>query len=186
MKQPLDLIRDYGVLVYALVFGYCALKSGALPLFTGLAAQAGALEVLLVLAASFAGGYLGDGARFTVARRYGAPKFENWPHLRRALGVARLSTVCYGALNIFLYRYPKGMSTIGALPVGLGSMRWPVFKVLDAGSAMLWAGLLVGAGYAFGAQIEDVVASSWAAASDGLLILMVIATGFAWHRMLAN
>lgn len=183
LEQLLDLIRDYGGMVYALVFGYCALKSGALPLFAGFAAQAGALEALPVLAASFAGGYLGDEARFAIARRYGAPKFENSPRLRRALETACLLTDRYGALYIFLYRYPKGMRTIGALPVGLGTMRWPVFTVLNAASAVLWAGLLVGAGYLFGAQIEEAVASGWGVASVGLLVLMVIAIGFAWQRM---
>lgn len=57
------------------------------------------------------------------------------------------------------YRYPKGMRTIGALPVGLGSMCWPVFTVLNAASVVLWAGLLVCAGYVLGTQIEEAVAS---------------------------
>jgi membrane protein DedA with SNARE-associated domain len=40
-----------------------------LPLFAGIAAQAGTLDVVAVAAASFAGGTLGDEARYWTARR---------------------------------------------------------------------------------------------------------------------
>ena len=70
MDTILSLINDYGVLVYALLFGYCALKSGAL-LKSRVAAQAGALDLSLVAVATFLGGYIGDEVRFAVSRRYG-------------------------------------------------------------------------------------------------------------------
>lgn len=63
MEAIISLISQYGTLVYLLLFGYCALKSGSLPLFGGYAAQAGALDVALVAVATFAGGYLGDELR---------------------------------------------------------------------------------------------------------------------------
>ncbi|SEO03991.1 hypothetical protein SAMN05216227_104131 [Pseudorhodobacter antarcticus] len=69
LEATLALINEYGTLIYLLLFGYCALKSGSLPLFGGYAAQAGALDVGLVAVVVFAGGYLGDEARFAVARR---------------------------------------------------------------------------------------------------------------------
>jgi hypothetical protein len=43
METILQIISDYGVLSYAILFLYCALKSGALPLFAGIAAHLGAL-----------------------------------------------------------------------------------------------------------------------------------------------
>ena len=49
MEGLLELIQEYGLWVYLLLFAYCALKSGALPLFAGYAAQAGALELLPVV-----------------------------------------------------------------------------------------------------------------------------------------
>jgi membrane-associated protein len=42
METVLALVRDYGTAVYVLLFAYCALKSGSLPLFAGYAAQTGA------------------------------------------------------------------------------------------------------------------------------------------------
>jgi len=47
METVLTLIGDYGTAVYIILFLYCALKSGALPLFGGYAAQQGVLDPVL-------------------------------------------------------------------------------------------------------------------------------------------
>lgn len=60
MEGVLALIEQYGLLVYLLLFGYCALKSGWLPLFAGYAAHTGALYVGFVALVTFMGGYLVD------------------------------------------------------------------------------------------------------------------------------
>lgn len=59
MDTVLTLIGDYGTAVYVILFLYCALKSGALPLFGGYAAQQGVLDPVLVSVAALAGGYGG-------------------------------------------------------------------------------------------------------------------------------
>ncbi|MDJ0951364.1 MAG: VTT domain-containing protein [Alphaproteobacteria bacterium] len=183
METVLDLVREYGVLSYALLFAYCASKSGALPLFAGYAAQAGALEVGVVAAAVFAGGYLGDEIRFHLVRRYGIGAIEARPRFARALATARGLLERYGVAYMFLYRYPKGMRTIGALPVGLTDIPWLRFTALNACSAGLWTVLLVGAGYLFGATIEQAVASGWGAWSVALLAMFLLGFFFAWRRV---
>lgn len=183
MESLLEIIQEYGVWVYALLFAYCALKSGALPLFAGYAAHAGALELMPVAAAAFAGGYLGDEARFTVARRYGDAWANKWPRVQRAIATAKALVARYGWAYIFLYRYPKGMRTVGALPIGLGAMPWGTFTILNAASAAVWTFALVAVGYAFGAQVENAVETGWGAASLFLLVLMVIGIFYAWRRI---
>lgn len=183
MEAILALIHDYGTLVYLLLFGYCALKSGALPLFGGYAAQAGALDLYLVATATFAGGYLGDELRFGIARRYGNGFIASRPRLDALMEKAKAMLDRYGSAYIFLYRYPKGMRTIGALPVGLTQMPWQKFTVLNGASALLWTGLLVGAGYFFGSIIEDAVREGWGATSIVLLLVFVVATALAWQRI---
>lgn len=175
MTQILDIVREYGALAYALLFVYAAVKSGSLPLFAGIAAQAGALDPLAAGSAALAGGYLGDEARFWASRRYGdriATKF-GWlaPHIARA--VAMLER--YGYWYVFLYRYPKGMRTVGALPVGLTSIPWIRFTALNAGSAFLWAVLLVGSGYLLGGAIADAAEANFGAFSVALLAVGLIA-----------
>ena len=178
-----SLFSEYGTLVCGVLFAYCALKSGALPLFAGYAAQTGMLDLSSVVAVTFAGGYLGDEVRFAIARRYGVRFLSRWPWARRAMERAQRLMARYGALYIFLYRYPKGMRTIGALPVGLGDIAWPRFTILNAGSAVLWTGLMIGAGYLFGASIERAVADNWGAASIAILAGFIVLTVVAWRRI---
>lgn len=183
MNALLDLVRDYGLWIYLLLFAYCALKSGALPLFAGYAAQADVLELAPVAAATFAGGYLGDEIRFSIARRYGDVWSDRWPRFRKAVASATTLVARYGWAYVFLYRYPKGMRTIGALPMGLGSMPWGTFTFLNAASAILWTSILVGIGFAFGAQVEQAVSAGWGFASTLLLGLMLVAIVIAWWRI---
>ena len=174
------LVRDHGLWIYVLLFAYCSLKSGSLPLFAGYAAQADLLQLLPVVAVTFGGGYLGDEVRFAVARRYGDTWSERWPRIGRAISTASALVARYGWLYVFLYRYPKGMRTIGALPLGLGTISWSKFTLLNASSAALWTSLLVGIGFAFGAQVEKAVSAGWGFASIILLMMMVIGIFYAW------
>ncbi|NIA71150.1 DedA family protein [Pelagibius litoralis] len=183
MESLLDLVREYGLAVYLILLAYCALKSGALPLLAGYAAYTGALDPVLVAAVTFAGGYLGDEARFALARRYGDGLFAGRPRLRRALDTARVLSDHYGTAYMFVYRYPKGMRTIGALPVGLGTLAWSRFTILNAASAALWTALLVGTGYVFGASIAQAVEQGWGLASVVLLVLFVLAVLIAWRQL---
>ena len=81
METVWTLIDHYGTAVYIILFLYCALKSGALPLFGGYAAQQGVLDPILVSVAALAGGYLGDELRFGVARYYGTGWLSGKPRL---------------------------------------------------------------------------------------------------------
>lgn len=182
MDVLLILVRDYGIWTYILLFLYCALKSGALPLFAGFAAQADVLDLYLVAVATFAGGYLGDEIRFAVARRYGESWTKNWHWLRKTVKTAKTLIARYGWAYVFLYRYPKGMRTIGALPMGFGKIAWHNFTVLNAASAILWTLILVGFGYLFGAQIENTVNDNWGIVSILLLFLMASGIIYAWYK----
>ena len=176
MQVLLDWISVNTLAVYAILFAYCALKSGALPLLAGVIAQQGALDPVLVAVSAFLGGYLGDEARFAVARAYGDRLFASRPRVRRWIDQAAVVLDRYGPAYIFLYRYPKGLRTIGAFPVGLSGIAWRVFTVLNAASAFLWAGLLVGFGYLLGDQIAAAAESWWGTASVALLVVFLIAS----------
>jgi len=154
MESLLELLNQYGAIVYAILLGYCALKSGWLPLFAGYAAHTGTLDILIVSIVVFAGGYLGDELRFALARRYGTNWLERKNRFGHLFKRARDLANRYGAAYIFIYRYPKGLRTIGALPIGLTNMRWIRFTLLNASSALLWTIVLVGGGYLFGATFD--------------------------------
>lgn len=183
METFLALLEEYGLLVYALLFAYCSLKSGALPLFAGFAAYKGALDPSIVLILSFAGGYLGDELRFALARRYGEHIFARWTWTQEAIKRARILMARYGILYLFIYRYPKGMRTIGAIPVGLGEMPWRTFTILNAASAALWAGILVGTGYFFGNIVASAADRNWGVVSVALLFVFFVLTYVAWRQV---
>ncbi len=146
-------------------------------------AQQGALDPVWVAAFGFFGGYLGDEARFAIARAYGDKLFASRPRVRRWIDQAAAVLDRYGAAYIFLYRYPKGMRTSGAFPVGLSGKEWRAFTTLNAASAFLWAGLLVGFGYLLGDQIAAAAESWWGMASVALLLAFLFVSWVAFHRI---
>jgi membrane-associated protein len=180
METILNIIRDYGLLSYAILFLYCALKSGSLPLFAGIAAQLGALNIAMVASAVFFGGYLGDELRFYLGRKYGVKKLSSNPRYLQSLNTAKLMLDRFGKAYIFLYRYPKGMRTIGALPVALTDMSWAKFTALKFASAITWTFALVGTGYIFGSAIENVVGDNWGIFSLALLATFFLMSYLAW------
>lgn len=159
------------------------MKSGALPLFAGYAAQAGALDVSWVAASVFAGGYLGDEARFFAIRHYGAAAIESRPRFSNAFKKAKKLFDRYGVAYIFLYRYPKGLRTVGALPIGLTNISWCRFTALNAASAALWTSILVGSGYLFGESIRYVVNDNWGVFSVALLGTFLLLSFIAWRHL---
>lgn len=152
-------------------------------MFAGYAAQAGALDINIVVLSVFAGGYLGDEARFFAARKYGVSAITSRPRLARIWGSAEKLFDKYGSAYIFLYRYPKGLRTIGSLPVGLTDMPWTKFTLLNASSAFLWVSLLVGAGYVFGEVIKNAVSENWGVFSVSLLIVSLALIYLAWGHV---
>jgi|GEM_PF-268026 len=183
MDALFDLIMTYGVWIYALLFVYCAAKSGALPLFAGFAAQQGALDPFVASLCSFGGGYLGDELRFWWARRYGLSFLARWPKLAALSDKASDLLDRRGAWYIFLYRYPKGLRTIGALPVGLGSMSWARFTVFNAASTFVWVALLVGGGYLLGETIANALIINWGSVSVALLAALILLASLVYWRI---
>ena len=182
MEGVLALIEQYGLLVYLLLFGYCALKSGWLPLFAGYAPHTSALYVGFVALATFMGGYLGDELRFALARAYGAAWLEKPGRLGRLFKTASELAERHGTAYIFLYRYPKGLRTIGALPVGLTAISWRRFSVLNGCSALLWVIVLVGGGYIFGATFDALGVENLTALSLLFLCVFLVTLYRLWNK----
>ncbi|MEH6446342.1 MAG: hypothetical protein V7784_20800 [Oceanospirillaceae bacterium] len=95
------------------------MKSASLPLFAGMAAQYGYLNLSLVILVVFFGGYLGDELRFYLVRGYGDSFIASRPRLAKLAAKTKQMLDRYGLVYIFIYRYPKGMRAIGALSVAL-------------------------------------------------------------------
>lgn len=175
------LLTHYGTTVYVLLFGYCAVKSGWLPLFAGYAAFLGALDIRIVALVTFLGGFLGDEIRFSIARAYGVRWLEKTNLFGRLFNRARFLAQRYGTAYIFVYRYPKGLRTIGALPMGLTDMSRGWFTLLNASSATLWVAALVGSGYVYGRTFDSLGVENLAAISFLMLFIFLIALYKVWR-----
>ncbi|MCE2571095.1 DedA family protein [Motilimonas eburnea] len=182
MEQVWALLNQYGVWVYGLLFVYCALKSGSLPLFAGYAAHHGALSLAGVALVTFLGGYLGDELRFVLARRYGDSWLNKPNWFGRLFRHGRELAQRYGSYYIFIYRYPKGLRTVGSLPIGLTDMPWARFTWLNGASALLWVTLLVGGGYSFGATFDALGVTHFTAFTVLLLVLFLLGMLRLWWR----
>lgn len=171
-----ELVRDYGPWIYALLFAYTALKSGYLPVVAGYFASLGDLDVALVAMSAFLGAWLGDEARFWIAHRY-ADGIRAMPRLARSIQVAETAIDRYGAYYIFLYRYAKGLRTLGSIPFGLLGWRWRRFAPLNLSSAAVWVAVTVGLGYLAGGAAVAAIGDQ--AGSIGVLILVLMLAGSA-------
>jgi membrane protein DedA with SNARE-associated domain len=131
---------------------------------------------------------LGDELRFYLGRKYGVENLSSNPRYQKSLHTAKLLLDRFGKVYIFLYRYPKGMRTIGSLPVALTDMSWRVFTMLNFASALTWTFALVGSGFLFGSALENIVGDNWGLFSVGLLVVFILITYLAWRyvRTLAN
>ncbi|MGC9494225.1 DedA family protein [Vibrio genomosp. F10] len=182
METVTGLLEDYGVLVYALLFLYCALKSGWLPLFAGYAAYLGALELPWVALATFLGGYLGDEIRFWVAKTYGIAWVDRSTTFGRLFEKSAALAQKYGTAYIFIYRYPKGLRTIGALPLGLTDIKWRKFTLLNMSSATLWVVVMVGGGFFFGETFDTLGIENLTTVSVLLLLVFLLSLLRVWTR----
>lgn len=180
METANALAAEYGPWLYALLFGYAALKSGFLPVAAGYLAALGSLDWRWAMLAAFAGGYLGDEVRFWIARRYGG-WLRARPRLVAPMAVATMALNRYGVGYIFLYRYAKGLRTIGALPLGLSAWSWRRFSPLNFLSAALWAFLLVGGGYVAGEAVVTALGVHAGWFGIAVLIVVTIAAAIVWR-----
>jgi membrane protein DedA with SNARE-associated domain len=175
------LLSEYGYLSYIILFLYCAIKSGSMPLFAGMAAQYEYLNLSLVVLVVFFGGYLGDELRFYLVRKYGDSFITSRPRLAKLAAKAKRILDRYGLIYIFIYRYPKGMRTIGALPVALTNIKWRRFTLLNASSSLLWAAILIAVGYVFGPALESIISKQWGFFSVGLLLIFLAFSYWGWR-----
>lgn len=186
MEFLLNLIEQHGEAVYALLFVYCVVKSGSLPIFAAMAASFGALHIGAVFFCVLAGGYLGDELRFWLVRRYGIQALERRPKWHARQNKAAQLLEKHGTAYLFFYRYPKGLRTIGAIPVALTSLTWQRFSLLNFASALVWASTLCVLGYSLAHLFASQLEQYWALFSFSLLITFMLCSLIAWRQLSAG
>lgn len=177
----LALVPHYGLwLLAATTFLSCLalpFPASILMLTAGGFAAAGDLELWEALGAATAGAILGDQVGYALGRGLGAAalaKLGRDPARDRLMARAQALIARQGVLAVFLSRWL--ISPLGPyvnLIAGSIGQSWLRFSLAGVAGEAVWAGLYVGAGFAFGGNIQ--------AASDmlGSLLGMIGGAGAA-------
>ncbi|MDR3395892.1 MAG: DedA family protein [Parasulfuritortus sp.] len=175
------LIEAYG---YLFVFAGALLEGETVLLAAGFAAHQGLLDLRLVIGIAFVGGTLGDQLAFLLGRWRGNELIERFPALARHAPQVHRLLERFSVVLILMIRFLYGLRIAG--PVIMGTSRIPLvqFSILNMIAAAIWAVLVSGAGYVFGAATES--AFNHIEHVEIVALLVILSLGFAtwlWHYL---
>lgn len=144
-------------------YGYWAILLGTLfegetiLLAAGYAAQRGLLDWPIVVAVACVGGTLGDQAAFLLGRWKGVFLLTHFPSLARRVPRMHRLLERYHVLLIPSIRFIYGLRIAGPVIMGTTKVPFLRFAILNLLGAVLWAFVVTGAGYYFGAILETLI-----------------------------
>jgi membrane protein DedA with SNARE-associated domain len=181
--MDIQLIADYGVYFYLLVFVWTFFEGETIVLFAAFAAAQGLLNPWLLLVCSGLGSYLGDQCYFWLGRRYGLRLLKRFPSWRPGVASAMSWLERYDVWFILSFRFIYGVRNFSSFALGLSAVRWDRFLRLNFFAAMVWAAAFVGIGYFLGHAFSTAVnIANWL--GYALLGVFVAVVGSVWllHR----
>ena len=174
METLSALIESYG---YLAVFVGAFLEGESILALGGFAAQRGHLDISAVIAIGFVGGFLGDQFFFHLGRRHGVALLARFPFMARHLVTVDSLLSRYHAPLIFGIRFMYGLRIAGPIALGMGRVSARKFLIFNLLGAIVWAVVVAGAGYLFGASLEAVLQEIGRYEVLGLAILAIIVAG---------
>jgi len=164
----LDLTAAHGTSIYGLLFLIVFAETGlvvtpflpgdSLLFACGALAATGALDLPTIGALLVVAAVAGDAANYAVGRYLGSRVFQArdnagvWHRLlnRRHLAEAHAFFERHGGRAIVLARFVPIVRTFVPFVAGAGAMTYRAFAIFNVVGGLLWVGLCVGGGYAFG------------------------------------
>jgi membrane protein DedA with SNARE-associated domain len=150
------LIHQYGYWALAV---FCFLEGETVLVLAGFACRLGDLDFAAVIAIAAVCGWAGDQTYFWVGRVFGPQVITRWPSIgRHAARVQRLIER-YCDWVILLVRFAYGLRIAGPILIGsskVGAWRFAAFNGI---SAVIWAIVVAGAGWVFGAALQRLLGS---------------------------
>jgi membrane protein DedA with SNARE-associated domain len=155
--MDIQLIADYGVYFYLLIFVWTFFEGETIVLFAGFAAAQGLLDPPLLLVCAGLGSYLGDQCYFWLGRQYGVRLLNRFPSWRPGVENALSWLERYDVWFILSFRFIYGVRNFSSFALGLSAVRWDRFLRLNILAAMVWAASFVGIGYFLGHAFSTAV-----------------------------
>jgi membrane-associated protein len=189
-----EFVGQYGVWVYALLFTIIFAETGlvvtpflpgdSLLFAAGAIAARGKLSVggLFFLLAGAA--ILGNTVNYSIGHFIGPRVFradETHPLLNRThLDRAHAFFEKYGGMAVVLTRFVPIIRTFVPFVAGAGAMRYAAFALYNVIGGVLWVGICLGAGYAFGNV--PVVKNNFSLVAIGIVAVSLIPMLVEWLR----
>jgi membrane-associated protein len=185
-----DLVEMYGPWIYAILFAIVFAETGlvvtpflpgdSLLFAAGALAATGALDVTVASIVVLAAAIIGDAVNYAIGRSAGRQlvrRAESDPRWRRWINPAYVARAHefferHGGKAIVLARFMPIVRTFVPFVAGIGEMSYPKFAFYNVAGAVLWVGVCVGAGYAFGNV--PVVRDNFSLVAIGIVIVSVL------------
>lgn len=149
-----SLVDSYGYLAVAIG---AFLEGETILALGGLAAKRGYLDFATVCAIAAVCGFIGDQFFFYLGRFQGTRILHRFPELEiRAIHMDLMLTRWQAPL-IVMIRFAYGFRIAGPVLLGMGRCAPWKFAFYNAIGAAIWAPLVAGAGYLFGAAMEQLL-----------------------------
>lgn len=145
-----DLIQSYG---YLAVAAGAFLEGETVLLVAGAAAAAGHLWLPGVIAIATLTSFAGDQFYFHLGRSYGTRLLARFPSLQSRTARAHQLLDRYHMPVILSIRFLYGLRIAGPIAIGMSSVPWLRFLVLNLIGAIVWAFAIAGLGYGFGQAV---------------------------------
>jgi len=171
-----DLIIKFG---YPALFLGCLLEGESVLIAAGFLARSGYLDLPLVMLFALAGTYTADMTIYFLGRKKGEGVISKFPIAKTYYPKAKTLFDRYGIWAIFITRYIYGFRLAAAGSMGLMKMRKSKYLAFDFLSCMIWAILIGGLGYMFGASLEALIGQVKHYEKFVVLLIIIVGLG-AW------
>jgi membrane-associated protein len=189
-----EFVGRYGIWVYGLLFAIIFAETGlvvtpflpgdSLLFAAGAIAATGALDVRLLFLLLAGAAILGNTVNYSIGHFIGPRVFradETHPLLNRQhLDRAHAFFEKYGGMAVVLTRFVPIIRTFVPFVAGAGAMRYSAFALFNIFGGVLWVGVCLGAGYAFGNV--PVVKNNFSLVAIGIVAVSLIPMIVEWVR----
>ncbi len=149
-----DLIIKFG---YPALFLGSFLEGESVLIAAGFLARGGYLNLKLVMLVALSATYIADVSLYFLGRAKGKGIITKFPIAKTYYPKVKTLFDRYGIWAIFITRYVYGLRLASAATFGLMKMKRGKYLPFDFLSCTIWAVLVGGLGYLFGASLEAII-----------------------------
>lgn len=185
--------QQYGPWIYLLLFLIVFCETGlvvtpilpgdSLLFAVGSLAAGGSLDIWLLLVLLIVAAVLGDAVNYACGAFIGPKVFRQetgWLLNRKYLDRTHRFYERHGGKTIILARFVPIVRTFAPFVAGVGRMSYPRFAVYNVTGAIVWVGLFLWAGYAFGHL--PLVRDNFTLVILGIIVVSILPAVFEYAR----